>query len=195
MTDEIRTYRDRLAALKTEGESLAARRAALIAGPQTRSSAATEAAARALVAGADIGALTIAEPAQELREVEGAIAINRSAQDMLSRMVGLFELRRDLPAAGDSFRRYMAHVPRVAALLSALEQEFREVAVDAAAFDRDHGRISGLVVQHPSEQLPYSEGQLELLRFWWGDFRDDGTNPTMAQRWRQRASELGVEVS
>jgi hypothetical protein len=191
-TPEIEHYRSQLANLKREADSMTGRQA--VAHAQLASGSSDdqiETAARALIANPKTAVLT-PDPEAELRETSARLAVNKKAQAIMSKSLGLLELREGYAAAKPAFDRAVGHVPKLAALLAALETEQTAATKDLRAFEA--ADPAGLAAQHPEEPAPYLEAQLAPLRTWQFEVIGDGYNRSRLDLWREECAELGLSL-
>jgi hypothetical protein len=192
-TPEITNLRKQLADLKHEADSLNERHAIAYAqvvegSPDDQ----IEIAARALIANPKAAATLIRDPQAELRLTEGALKVNTQAQTILSKSLGLLELRADYTVATPAFDKAFAHIPKLAALFAALEAEQAAATRDLRAFEAVDP--AALATQHPEEKAPYVEAQLGVLRTWQAELVGDGFNKSRLDYWREECEELGLSL-
>lgn len=191
-SNEIPDLRGRLAELKHEADGLTVRRAAAYAQLSDGSSDdQIEQAARALIRNPK-GATLLRDPQAELRLTDEQLKVNRQAQQILSRALGSLELREGHAAAKPAFDRAVAHVPKLAALLAALEAEQAAATRDLRAFEAIDP--AGLAAQYPEEKAPYVEMQLGVLRTWQTTLVGDGFNRSKLDYWREECADLELRV-
>ncbi len=192
MTAEITNLHKQLADLKREADSLNERHAFAYAQlAEGSSDEQIEVAARALIANPKTAVLT-RDPETELRETAAQLAVNQKAQAIISKSLGLLELRADYTVAKPAFDKAFAHIPKLAALFAALEAEQAAATRDLRAFEALDP--AGLATQHPEEKAPYVEAQLGLLRTWQTVLVGDGFNKSRLDYWREECEELGLSL-
>jgi hypothetical protein len=190
-TQEIPDLLSRLAELKHEADGLVARQAALYEQAANGSSdEQVEQAARRLIANKT--AVLQQDPQVELRTIGEQLTTNRRAQLILSKSLGLLELREGHRAALPAFQRAAAHIPKLAALLAALEAEQAAATRDLRTFEAVDP--TGLAAQHPEEKAPYAEAQLGVLRTWSVELVGDGFNRSRLDLWREECAYLGLTL-
>ncbi len=106
--------------------------------------------------------------------------------------MGSLELREGHAAAKPAFDRAVAHVPKLAALLAALEAEQAAATRDLRAFEAIDP--AGLAAQYPEEKAPYVEMQLGVLRTWQTTLVGDGFNRSKLDYWREECADLELRV-
>jgi hypothetical protein len=191
---EMSDLRGRLAELKHEADGLIARQVVLYQQvAEGTSDEQVEDAARRLIANPKTAVLQ-ADPQAELRSIGEQLTTNRRAQAILSKSLGLIELREGHGAAKPAFDRAVAHVPKLAALLAALAAEQAAATQDLRAFEAIDGAVAGLSAQHPEEKAPYVEAQLGVLRTWQTEMVGDGFNKSKLDYWREECAELGLKI-
>ena len=191
---EISDLRGRLAELEHEADGLIARQAVLYQQVAKGSSdEQVDQAARRLIANPKTAVLQV-DPQAELRSTAEQLTTNRRAQAILSKSLGLLELREGHAAAKPAFDKAVAHVPKLAAALAALEAAQAAATRDLRAFEAIDGAVAGLSAQHPEDRAPYSEWQLAPLRTWQTELVGDGFNRSKLDLWRQECAELGLKL-
>lgn len=191
---EIPDLLGRLAELRHEAEGLIARQATLYRQVAEGSSdEQVEQAARRLIANPKTAVLQ-QDPQTELRSIGEQLTTNRRAQGILSKTLGLLELREGRAAAKPAFDNAISFVPKLAAALATLQAIQLQATSALREFDRIDGAVAGLAVQHPDEKPVYSEWQLAPLRTWHTTLVGDGFNKSKVDYWREECGELGLKI-
>jgi len=129
-----------------------------------------------------------------LASVDHELAVNAKAQAVVAKSIGLAELQRGHIAALPLFEKAISHLPKIARLLDALEQEQREADADIRAFEEIGNPLTALEAQHPTQKPPYRDWELDLLRTWHADLVGDGFNRSRLDVWRDEVRELGLKI-
>src|SRR5450759_5218648 len=188
---EIPDLHSRQSELKQEADGLVSRQGVLYQQVAEGSSdEQVEQAARRLIANKT--AVLQQDPQAELRSIGEQLTTNRRAQGILSKSLSLLELREGHRVALPAFQRAAAHIPKLAALLAALEVEQIAATRDLRTFEAVDP--TGLAAQHPEEKAPYAEAQLGVLRTWQTVLVGDGFNKSRLDYWREECEELGLSL-
>jgi hypothetical protein len=189
-TPEIASLRKQLADLKHEADSLNERHAFAYAQLAEGSfDEQIEIAAKALIANPKTAVLT-RDPETELRETSAQLAVNQKAQAILSKSLGVMELRVGFAAAKPLFDHALAYIPKMDGALITLEAIQREATAAIRAFEAVDP--TGLAAQHPTERSPYNENALAPLRTWSVQLCGDGFNRSRLDLWRDDLRDLGL---
>jgi hypothetical protein len=189
---EMRRCHQRLAELRGEAETFAARRRELQRQrADGRPHDEVEAAANALIRG-DASTAVLVDIEADLRVVEGDLAINARARDLLANQLGLLELRAGNRRAAALHAAALAYIPKIDAALATLETVQREAMAALDRFEQEDGPLYRFRDQHPGEKATYFAAQLGPLRTWREDLLGDGANPSKPEAWRAECRELGA---
>jgi hypothetical protein len=146
----------------------------------------------------------------ELRPIDGQLEAVGKAIQLLRDELSLVGLRAGHQVALPLHRKAIAHAPRLAAALAALDKVLKEVAVDVRAFDQVNDELAYAQAQHPTERAPYdatytgsgAAQAAHLLHDWYplffrepdGSGQPGGVIKSRLDRWRDEARELGLRL-
>ena len=128
-----------------------------------------------------------------LRLVGGQISVNKKAQEILSDVVDLDELRAGHKEAVPLLKTATSHLARLEVALAAVRAILQEADVDVRAFqDVDSGRLASLRDRFKNERIPYNPYAVVPLLTWREDFLGDGYNRSKLDRWREEVQDLNL---
>lgn len=126
-----------------------------------------------------------------LRLVGGQISVNKKAQEILSDVVDLDELRAGHKEAVPLLKTATSHLARLEVALAAVRAILQEADVDVRAFqDVDSGRLASLRDRFKNERIPYNPASVIPLLTWREEFCGDGYNISKLDRWREEVADL-----